>query len=86
MEPGTVAAPPTAVEDMSIVQKCEQLEACLAECHAAVEAIEGPTDVAADSTAPSMTPGAHASLNRLGDSSQRLLSRLNILKNSIGQV
>ena len=79
-------APPTAAEDMSVVQKCEQLEACLSEMHAVVEQIESPPDTNEVSAATPSTPGAHGSLDRLQSSGQRLLGRLQVLKNSIGQI
>ena len=78
-------APPTAAEDMSVVQKCEQLEACLVEMHAGMEQIEAPQE-GQDASAVASTPGAHGSLNRLSESTQRLLGRLQALHTSIGQI
>ncbi len=85
MGTGNAPTPPTATEDMSIVQKCEQLEVCLVECHAVVAQMQTPQELNMDKATES-TPGAHGSLNRLDDSAQRLLARLRTLQGSVGQV
>jgi hypothetical protein len=72
---------------MSVVQKCEQLEACLVECHAAMEQMEVPQETKTmDVAATPNAPGARASLDRLQGSAHRLRDRLEALHASLGQI
>ncbi len=87
MAAGTPAVASPTVADVTLQQQFEQLEAAISEGHAALDRIQGVSvDLPGGNQAEPAISGAMATSQRCMTRMQELLTRLNEVANTVGQV